>query len=309
MSARPASIHFLLVSLLLSACAKTPETPPQYAATEGILEVISVLRLHIDDDTYRFPPARDFTGKNVYRASLNRLESLEEIHAQKLGSGYLLDVMLFAKARALERIREYDLAVRHYERVKAMQSPLVEAATVGSEVCGRLLEASRIVPAVESSPEQALRLFDERRAILGELLEEVEGTHYVPVVKEEFERCDVARAAHISARAATDPRLDRLALEQFQTLIRSHPESRNRFRHLLDLADLYAAFSSRYARDVLPQSLAFDPATFDGYAYNATRLYESVAQQDGAVEKVEATRKLEAYLAFQLRVHDEKLPH
>jgi tetratricopeptide (TPR) repeat protein len=308
MSARSASIHLLVIPLLLGACARTPETPPRYAATEGVLEVISVLRLHIDDDTYRFPPARDFTGKNVYRASLNRLESLEEIHAQKLGSGYLIDVVLFAKARALERIREYDLAARHYEQVKSMQSSLVEDATVGSEVCGRLLEASRIVPAAESSSDGALRLFDERRAILEELLEQVEGTHYVAVVNEELERCDVARAAHISARAATDPRLDRLALKQFQTLIRAHPESRNRYRHLLDLADLYAAFSSRYVRDVLPQSLAFDPATFDGYAYNATRLYESVSQQDGAVEKVEATRKLEAYLAFQLRVHDEKLP-
>ncbi len=81
---------------LLASCGKAPETAPRYAATEGILEVVSVLRLHIEDDTYRLPHARDFTGKKVYRASLNRLESLEEAYAQKLASGYLLDVMLFA---------------------------------------------------------------------------------------------------------------------------------------------------------------------------------------------------------------------
>ncbi|MEE9281549.1 MAG: hypothetical protein V3V67_15360 [Myxococcota bacterium] len=290
-----------------AGCAKTPETPPRYAATEGILEVISVLRLHVDDDTYRFRPARDFTGKNVYRASLNRLEALEEVHAEKLASGYLLDVLLFAKGRALERIREYDLAAKHYERVGQLDSLLVEPARVGRDVCERLLAASRLAPRAESSAEEALRIFDERRGALEELLEQVRGTHYAYVTREELERSDLARASTFAARAIVDARLDRLALEQFQSLIANHPDSQNRYRHLLDLADLYAAFSRRYVRDVVPPSLRFDPATFDEYAYNATRLYESISQQDGGIEKVEATRKLEAYLAFQLRVHDEKL--
>lgn len=304
----PRRILRLLTIGLLASCAKTPETPGRYAATEGILEVVSVLRLHIEDDTYRFPPARDFTGKNVYRAGLNRLESLEEIHARKLASGYLLDVVLFAKARALERIREYDLAAKHYERVRGLDSRLAQAASIGADVCKRILASIRLAPAAVTTPERALAIFAERRDAQEELLAEVEGTHYVHVANEELERTDVARASSFAARAALDARLDRLALEQFQTLIANHPESRNRYRHLLDLGDLYAAFSRRYVRDLAPRSLGFDPATFDEYAYNATRLYEAVSQQDGGIEKVEATRKLEAFLAFQLRVHDEKLP-
>jgi tetratricopeptide (TPR) repeat protein len=301
------SLRLLTIGLLAS-CAKTPETPARYAGTEGILEIVSVLRLHIEDDTYRFPPARDFTGKNVYRASLNRLERLEEIYARKLASGYLLDVVLFAKARALERIREYDLAARHYQRVRGLDSPLVQPASIGGDVCTRILAASQLAPAATSTPEQALEIFGERRDALEQLLAEVEGTHYAHVLNEELERTDVARASAFAARAAMDARLDRLALEQFQALIANHPESRNRYRHLLDLGDLYAAFSRRYVREVAPPSLGFDPATFDEYAYNATRLYEAVSQQDGGIEKVEAIRKLEAFLAFQLRVHDEKLP-
>ena len=56
------------------------------------------------------------------------------------------------------------------------------------------------------------------------------------------------------------------------------------------------------------QTLRFDPPTFDEYAFGATRLYEAVSQQDGAIEKIEAARKLEAFLAFTLQVQDERLP-
>ena len=305
----PLPLLLCVVGGLLVSCGKAPETAPRYEATEGVLEVVSVLRLHIEDDTYRFPPARDFTGKNVYRASLNRLESLEEAYAQKLASGYLLDVMLFAKGRALERIREYELAARHYQRVSVMESVLVRPAAMGTEICTRLLDASRLAPRPDIAPEEAMRVFDERRGALEALLAEVAGTHYTFVVMEELERADAARAASFAARARANPLLDQLALEQFRALVAEHSDSRKRYRHLLDLADFYSDLSRRYVREATPASLRFDPATFDEYAYNATRLYETVSQQDGGIEKVEATRKLEAFLAFQLQVHDEKLQH
>jgi len=57
-----------------------------------------------------------------------------------------------------------------------------------------------------------------------------------------------------------------------------------------------------------PNSLSFDAPIFDEYALSATRIYESVSQQDGTVQKVEATRKLEAFIAFTLQVYEEKLP-
>ena len=305
----PLALLLCVLGGLLGSCGKAPETAPRYEATEGILEVISVLRLHVEDDTYRFPPARDFTGKNVYRASLNRLESMEEAYAQKLASGYLLDVVLFAKGRALERIREYELAARHYQRVSIMDSVLVAPATIGNEICTRLLAASTLAPRPESTPEEAMRVFDERRAALEGLLAEEAGTHYAFVVMEELERADASRASSFAIRASANPLLDQVALEQFRVLVANHPDSRNRYRHLLDLADFYAVLSRRYVREAAPPSLRFDPATFDEYAFNATRLYETVSQQDGGIEKVEATRKLEAFLAFQLQVHDEKLQH
>ena len=299
--------RFLLLSLLLLAC--TSRSPDAfYAPTESILETISVLRLHIDDDTYRFPAARDFTGKNVYRATLSRLESLEELHGERLRSGYLVDVMLFAKGRALERITEYALAAQHYERVLDLDSPLREAAYTSRAVCERLDTASQVGPASGATPAEAMAEFDRRSHLLETLAVDAESTHYSVVIREELERTARSRADYFAARRLIEPWLDVVALQQYQRLIQEHRESKNRDSHLLGLADFYAALSRQYAARFPPTSLHFDPATFDEYSFGATRLYESVSQRDGSVRKIEAARKLEAFLAFTLQVYDEKLP-
>jgi hypothetical protein len=272
-----------------------------------VLEVVSLLRLHINDDTYRFPPARDFTAKNIYRAVFERLESLEEIHEAKFQSGYLTGVILFAKGRALERIGEYELASQHYARVTDLDSVLAEDARRSQRVCERLSAARALRTEPALSPEEALRSFDRRTTLLAELLEEVEETHYRPVVREEIERADVDRARYFRARRSLDSRLEVLALQQYQRLVRRHRDSKLRNRHLLELGDLYAEMARDYAHRFQPPSLSFDPATFEEYAFGATRLYEAVAHQDGAVEKIEAARKLEAFLAFSLGVRDASL--
>jgi hypothetical protein len=290
------------------ACATGPEQDPLYRPTEDVLEVVAALRLHVDDDTYRFPPSRDFSGKNVYRAAFARLERLEEIYREKFRAGYMADVILFAKARALERIVEYDLAAQHYARVAALESPLRDESERGRGVNERLAEARGLAPEPGADPSDALAVFDQREKALEQLLAEVDGTHHAHVVREELERTDRARAEYFDARRRLEPSLDVVALQQYQRLVQRHAESKDRNRNLIDLADLYAALSRHYIARVPPASLDFDPAVFDEYAFGATRLYEAVSQQDGAVEKIEAGRKLEAFLAFTLQVYDEKLP-
>ena len=296
-----------IIVATLIGCRTAPQSDPFYRPTESVLEVVSLLQLHVDDDTYRFSAARDFTGKNVYRASLERLESLEEIYVDKFRSGYLTDVILFAKARALERIGEYELAEHHYVGVTDLESILIEEAERGSRVCGQLREARSILPDPGGSPEEAVRIFDRRAARLGELLAEVGGSHYAAIVREELERADLDRARYFRALRSLDPRLDTVALQQYQHLIQHHRRSKLQNRHLLELGDLYVELARDYAHRSPPASLGFDPATFDEYAFGATRLYEAVAHQDGAVEKIEASRKLEAFLAFTLGVRDESL--
>ena len=296
-----------LVPILLASCS-TPAPDEFYRPTENVLEVLAVLRLHVDDDTYRFPAARDFTGKNVYYSSLARLERLEEIHAEKLKSGYLLGPMLFGKALALERMGEFELAARHYERVAEFGGDLRDPAQRGLEICDRLASIRAIAAEPNADLDEAMGVFDEQLDQLDALALEGSETHYRYIVQEEIERADRFRAEYFGARAALDPRLDTTALELYQWLVQRHSESKARNRHLLDLADQYVAVSRRYAQRVPPTTLRFDPAIFDEYAFGATRLYEAVSQQDGAIEKIEASRKLEAFLAFTLQVQDEKLP-
>jgi hypothetical protein len=304
---RRRALPFLLLALAVAACA-SGGPDPTYRPTENVLEAVAVLRLHVDDDTYRFPPARDFTGKNVYRATLARLESLEQIHEEKFKSGYLVDVLLFAKGRALERIQEFELAARHYARVTDLETPLAEEAARSQKVCERLADAAGMHPDSLATAQDAIAVFDERQRKLEELGRDVAGTHHAIVVREQLERTHAEAASYFRARRRLAPGLDAIAVQQHQRLIQANQESRLRNRHLLDLGDLYAELARDYVDRVPPLTLEFDPATFDEYAFAATRLYESVSQRDGAIEKIEAARKLEAFLAFTLAVHDEKIP-
>jgi hypothetical protein len=311
MSRRTASGCAALVALSagLSACAPAPEPPdPAYAPTRSVLETVSVLRLHVDDDTYRFPPARDVTGKNVYRSAFARLENLEEIHADKFASGYMLDVIWFAQGRALERLGEFELAALHYQRVADLTSPLREAALRGRATCEALAAERAAEPPPDADPQQLLARLDARRARLEALSEQVADAHYRPVIREEIERVDREAADYFAARSQLDARLDALALELQQQVVQEHRESKLAGRHLLALADFYADLSRRYVRRVPATALDFDPAVFDEFALGATRIYEAVSQRDGAVEKLEAARKLEAFMAFTLQVYDERMP-
>ena len=72
------------------------------------------------------------------------------------------------------------------------------------------------------------------------------------------------------------------------------------------LADLYAGLATAYVERHPPESLRFDPPAFEELASSASRLYEAVANQDGATERMEASRRLEAFLAFTLRVDRDR---
>ena len=76
--------------------------------------------------------------------------------------------------------------------------------------------------------------------------------------------------------------------------------------HMLTLADLYASIAREYVEAVPPEGLLFDPPKFQELVDAASGLYRSVAAQDGTREKLEAARRLEAFLAFTLRVDRDR---
>ena len=114
----------LAAASLATGCRSTPTSDPRYRPSENLLEIVAVLRRHVPDDTYRFEPARDFAGRNVYRASLIRLENIERVHADALRAGHMDGVIAFSKARSLERIRAFALAADHYRRAAEIEEAL-----------------------------------------------------------------------------------------------------------------------------------------------------------------------------------------
>lgn len=290
----------------------------RYSPTEGILEAVAVLRRHVSDDTYRFPPANDFSGRNVYRASLLRLESIERAEPDAIRSGYMDDVIEFAKARALERLRAYDLAAQHYRESARLSSEFRPAALESATICDRIDQAVAIgIDLVDpladggvtplSLDSTAVRIdLDERTARLSGLLEEVRNSHYRWIVQEEIERVDWIRAQYSVATRAVVEDGTLFALQELQRVVTRHGASKNRLRHLLRLADFYETLSREYLAAVPPQSLDFDPARFRELVDAAIRLFELVASHDGRPEKLEATRSLEAFLALTLSVDADR---
>ena len=308
-----------LVLVLLVGCRSTPEFDPRYRPAENVLEVVAVLRAHIPDDTYRFLPARDFTGRNVYRSSLLRLESIEQLHADALRAGHMTGVIAFSKGRSFERMRAYDLARQSY-LVAADADPTLRAEALHSaDVCDAFVRALAAGPSEDlseveiqamhisgTSPETVVAAFEEQISELATLGEVVSGTHHYYIVDEEVERSDVARGQYFAGLRQVLPDGDVRAVAELQRVVVRHPDSKNLNRHLLALADLYVDLAVEYAGAHPPEGLSFDPARFQELIDAGTRLYEMVANQDGTPEKLEASRRLEAFLAFALAIDNDR---
>jgi hypothetical protein len=309
----------LLVALGVAACASAPPPDPRFRPSENVLEVVAVLRRHVPDDTYRFEPARDVTGRNVYRGSLLRLENLEKVHADALRAGHWDDVISFAKGRSFERLRAFDLAAQSYRKVSEHTPELRREAKTSAALCDSLDEAARIGFDAARPPEDSetvappprdekgvVEASEQRIALLEALLPQTEGTHYVAIIKEEIERADMARAGFFVASRRLVPDGDVRALSEQQRLVLRNRESKLANTHVLGLADLYAALADDYVKSHPPEGLLFDPPTFQELVEAASRLYQSVAAQDGTPEKMAATQRLEAFLAFTMKVDRDR---
>ena len=309
-----------LAATFAAGCATPAERKDAavYGPTESVLELVAVLRRHVADDTYRFPPATDFTGRNVYRATLIRLENLERVHAETLRAGHMDGVVAFSKARAMERLRAYDLAAQHY-RLAGQRDELLRAdAERSAAFCERLHAAVQLgidlvdplasagAAPMPADPESVAAGLEERTAALDALRGRTPAAHYEPLVLQEIERADVTRARYFTTMRFALPDGHVRAVGEWQRTVTRHGASQLYLRHLLELADLYEALARDYVEAIPPESLRFDPPKFQELTEAAAQIYRRVASEDGTPEKLEAARNLEAFLAFTLRVDRDR---
>ncbi len=300
-------------------CRSIPDTDPRYRPPENLLEVVAVLRRHVPDDTYRFEPALDFTGRNVYRSTLMRLESIERMYEEALRAGHMDGVIAFAKGRALERLRAFDLAAAHYRRAAEVDAELRAEALRSAVLCEGLHEAASIGPNLgdpihDAAASDVLALdsgavladYERRVSRLEGLLASDPAGDYQTVIREEIERADLARAMYVNSVRGLTPDGDVRAIAERQRVVTRHRDSKHANRHVLALAHLYAELAAEYVEAHPPESLLFDPTRFQELARAATRLYQSVANQDGTSEKLEASHRLEAFVAFTLRIDRDR---
>ena len=313
----PIGVLAACAAALLSGCASLQDKQQEatYAPTESVIEVIAVLRRHVPDDTYRFPPGRDYSGRNVYRASLLRIENLEKLHAGALRAGHLDDVLHFAKARALERLRAYDLAAEHFNKARSNET-LREDALRGARINAAIAEAVRTglrlsdpmaggtaLPLDEITVVAGL---DQRISILTTLLRKDLPPPYPAILREEVERADLTRTRYFTDMRRVLPDGNLRAVGEWQRMVARHGPSKLQRRHMIESANLYTDLAREYVLAKPPATLDFDPPLFRELVDGATHLYEAVAHQDGTPEKLEAARRLEAFLAFTLQVDSER---
>ena len=293
---RPAIVLALLLAAGLGGPpARAGDATGAFAPYEDLLEVLGDLTWHLRDDLYRFPPAKDPTGHDLYRLALSRLENWEKRYP-----GRLRDVVGYARAEALERLGEYAKAANGYGQVAAEGSPLADAARTARERAAAFADAAAL-PEDGADVDATLAALRRKLDAWGRLVERSAGTPYETAALVEEERLERSAAAVVvrNRRELQDGNLT--AERALRFLVQKHADSRNLPEHILRLGDLYAEVARDYA-DAHGRPLAFEEDEFVQRADRALEMYRKVATWDGAPQKPEAQGRFAAFDAYKTSV-------
>jgi hypothetical protein len=259
-----------------------------FAPYEDLVEVIAVLAWHLDDDIYRFPPAKDPTGITVYGLTLTRLDSW-----QKRYPGKLTDVITFARAQVLERLGEFGRARDAYAAVAKMSdSSRAEPARAAEARVAPLAEAAAM-PEGGDDLNQRLANLRAKLDAWGKIVERHAGTPYQAIALVEEERLERATARLVVENRQMIETGDETAERALRFLIEKHAESKNLPAYVLRLGDLYADMARDYVEEH-DRPLDFEQDEFTRRTDRALETYRKVATWDGAREKPEGQARFAA---------------
>ncbi len=296
------AMRFRLLPILLFACTacSTPRPDPIYGPYRSLIEVVAELEVGVNADLYRFDPPTDVTGENLYRATLARLTSFENL----VSDPSYRPTLRFAEARAHERLFDFGEAAALYDEVGRDQTDLGARARDLAPFARRLATLTEPLPAV--APNDMLKALDDRRAQLVTALQDATDDPRRSCVLCCIERLDVRKREYLwRARAALDNGVA-IAIAAARDVVSKHVDSRRVLEHSLRLADMYAELARAYVAAVDPASHEFNAAQARNLIQSASQVYAEVAAVDGKPEREEARAALVALESLSVRIGGER---
>ncbi len=289
-----------------------PEEVAEREDAETLTLIVSALRVHLREDTYRFQRARTPDRRDVFEVSLWKLDRLQRLRAPAVvdvaasGSDAVVEsrrtranvdlVIEFARARSLERLRRYAEAESAYARVTETGSMLAAEAFEGRRVMREFAAATGRGSALLSTPEEKLERIDERISRWWELVAELRGTTYEPLAREEAEAWEQLRVEWFERHDGFEG-----AVAACRRLIERHRLSKLYGSHLLRLGDLYADAARQQQLVARVRREPVSPGGYQSLIDSAFSAYELAAEDRRGVRR-EADTRIEALLAYHREV-------
>jgi hypothetical protein len=285
------------VLVCTSGCASLsritgPATDP--VADDSLTRVVTELKLHLRDDTYRYDRATTDDGRNVFAVALWRLDRLAALRARPADSWENADYVIeFARGKALERLRRYGDAVSAFQHVAGSGSLLGDAAAERARVIESFATASARPAEPFANPEEERIFIEGRIDLWRRLADDVHGTPYESLALEEIEAWQVMRVDWYT-------RGDQLtsAISACENLIEANRESKLFGKHLLRLGDLYADSARRAELQARANLASLDASSYDSLVDQAFSAYELAAEDRRPALRREARSRIEALLAY-----------
>lgn len=268
---------------------------------ESLTGVVSQLKMHMRDDTYRFDRAVAQDGSNVYAVALWKLDRLAARRARGEAewenANYVIE---FARGKAFERLRRYDDALAVYRRVAGSGSVLGDAAAERARTAETFALAAAPPEQPFASPADELAFIESRIERWHRITLEVRDTPQESLAREEAESWQVMRVDWFA-------RGDRLedATRACRALIESNRESKLYAKHLLRLGDLFADSARREQLQARANLARFDTERYDALLDQAFSAYELAGEDHKSALRREARTRIEALLAYHdgVRAH------
>ncbi len=291
-------IAFIASSLgwLVGCAGFSPTESPSAAseAAESLTVVISQLKLHMRDDTYRFDRAVSEDGNNVYAIALWKLDRLAAQRARGESEWQNADYVIeFARGKALERLRRYEDASRAYGRVKQSGSVLGDAAAERARIVGMFASASAAPERPFANAAEELHFIEERLESWRSLARAVRNTPQEPLAREEVEAWEILRVDGFERSGRLSE-----AIRACRTLIEANRESKLFSKHLLRLGDLYADAAQHEQLQARTNRGRFDAEQYDALVDQAFSAYELAGEDHKPALRHEARTRIEALLAY-----------